>query len=256
MYSSRIFQELCSWSRRASACSGLEWGLGSQSETEAGSRQWRHQILTARPVVGDKGPDPSALQKRISTKTESTEASKVFIRREKRVQYVWIDTWADSEGESLSCALVAVWIIFLGLFSSFPLANQFDLPGSQSMFGVSQDPPLCVHTSLSRDGFYQQGVWVAHPLTEFSSGLQGAFLRMYGQGSLLTSRNMWSEQGPAASLNCPAVLILEWSFSLLGMNFQSLYLGGVGGWGCPSTSYLKSWREKFQVSKRFNIQCY
>ena len=59
-------------------------------------------------MVGDKGPDPSALQKRISTKTESTEASKVFIRREKRVQYVWIDTWADSEGESLSCALVAV----------------------------------------------------------------------------------------------------------------------------------------------------
>ena len=32
---------------------------------------------------------------------------------------------------------------------------------------------------------------------------------MYGQGSLLTSRNMWSEQGPAASLNCPAVLVLE-----------------------------------------------
>ena len=34
---------------------------------------------------------------------------------------------------------------------------------------------------------------------------------MCGQGGLLTSRtrNMWSRQGPASSLNHPAVLVLE-----------------------------------------------
>ena len=29
-----------------------------------------------------------------------------------------------------------------GISSAFPLANHFDLPGSQSIFGVSQDPPM------------------------------------------------------------------------------------------------------------------
>ena len=40
------------------------------------------------------------------------------------------------------------------------------------------------------------------------------FLGMCGQGGPLTSRmrNMWSEQGPTSSLNCPDFLFLEfWS---------------------------------------------
>ena len=43
---------------------------------------------------------------------------------------------------------------------------------------------------------------------------QEAFLHRHGQGYLMTSRtrNMWSGQGPASSLNCPAILTLEfWS---------------------------------------------
>ena len=32
---------------------------------------------------------------------------------------------------------------------------------------------------------------------------------MCGQGGLLTLREMWPEQGPASSLNCPATLVLE-----------------------------------------------
>ena len=39
-------------------------------------------------MVGDKGPGPSALQTRISTKTESSEASEVFIKREKSTVHV------------------------------------------------------------------------------------------------------------------------------------------------------------------------
>ena len=41
-----------------------------------------------------------------------------------------------------------------GIFSRFPLANYFDLRGSESVCGVSQDPPACAHVCLSRDGFH------------------------------------------------------------------------------------------------------
>ena len=68
---------------RGSACNGLEQGLGSQSETEAGSQRWAHQILVTSPVVSDKDPGPSALQKRISAKIKSSEASRIFIQRTK-----------------------------------------------------------------------------------------------------------------------------------------------------------------------------
>ena len=57
-----------------------------------------------RTVVSDKGPGPSALQKRISTKTESSEASKVFIKGEK-VQYA---TGVLRKRENQSCTLMAV----------------------------------------------------------------------------------------------------------------------------------------------------
>ena len=38
--------------------------------------------------------------------------------------------------------------------SGFPLANHFDLPGSESVFGISKDPLKCAHASLSQDGFH------------------------------------------------------------------------------------------------------
>ena len=60
------------WPR--SACRDLEQGLGSQPEIEARSQQWKHQILATRQGVSDKC-GPSALQKRISIKTESSEES-------------------------------------------------------------------------------------------------------------------------------------------------------------------------------------
>ena len=48
--------------------------------------------------------------------------------------------------------------------SMFPLVNHFDLAGSQSIVGISQDPPICVHASLSQNEFYQKGVWVGNIL--------------------------------------------------------------------------------------------
>ena len=85
---------------------------------------WEYQILAARPEVSDKGPGPSTMQKRISTKMESSEASEVFIKR-KRAQYVWLDTEAHSEGESLGCTLTALWITFMEYFFLVSFGQSF-----------------------------------------------------------------------------------------------------------------------------------
>ena len=61
----------------ALACDDLERGLGSQPETGPGQGG-----ESTRPVVSDKGPGPSALQKRISTKMESNE-TKYLLRAKK-----------------------------------------------------------------------------------------------------------------------------------------------------------------------------
>jgi len=139
-------------------------GFGFPARDWAGSPQWKHGILATGPGVIDKGPGPSALQKRISTKTKSSEASKVFIKR-KRVQYVRVGTPGNSEGESLVTPSWQFELLLWGISFRFPLVSQFDLPGSQSIFGVPQDPSKCVDTSLSQDRFHQKGVWVEHPLT-------------------------------------------------------------------------------------------
>jgi len=52
---------------------GME--LGFQNRDWGWVEWWKHQILATRAVVSDKGPGPSVLQQRISTKTESSEAS-------------------------------------------------------------------------------------------------------------------------------------------------------------------------------------
>ena len=43
------------WSQVVSSCRGWKRGWVSPPETEAGSRQWKHQVLAIRSVVSDKG---------------------------------------------------------------------------------------------------------------------------------------------------------------------------------------------------------
>ena len=84
----------------------------------------------------------------------------VFIRRNKSTVYV-----DRHRGELRVSRVVPSWqfeLLSWGISSGFPLANHFDLPGSQSTFDVSQDPPMCLHASLSQDGFYMA---YGHPLT-------------------------------------------------------------------------------------------
>ena len=71
------------------------------------------------------------------------------------MQWVWIETWAER--------LLPSWqfkSLIRGISSGFPLASHFDFSGSQSVFDVSQDPPMCAQASLSQDEFYCKGLWV------------------------------------------------------------------------------------------------
>ena len=87
------------------------------------------------------------MQRRIPTKAESSETSEVFIRK-KRIQYVWIDTQADSE----SCPSGSL-NAFMGHFFQVSFDQSSCLPGSESIFGMSQGSLICACTSFNQDGF-------------------------------------------------------------------------------------------------------
>ena len=40
-----------------------------------------------------------------------------------------------------------------GISSRFPLDNHFDLPASEFIFGLSQEPPMYVYSCFNQDGF-------------------------------------------------------------------------------------------------------
>ena len=165
----------------------LQWlrvGLGFPA------RNWGQVVVVRAPKPSQQtsgqwqGSWPLALKERISTKMKSSEAS---IYWEEKVQYMWTDTWADSEGESLICWVTSLWqceLLLWNISSQFPLSNHSDLPGHSLYLGYLRLIP-CVFIHLSHDGFYCKGLWVEHPLTWLPFGLQGAF-----------STHMWTERSP------------------------------------------------------------
>ena len=137
--------------------------------------------------------------------------SKVFILRKKNTIRVngHIGELRGKERVPESHILESVWITFMGhFFPEFTLASHFDLPGST--FGVSQEPPVWVHTSLSRDDAVCRGLWVARPsaLLILTSKEPSAYV---WSGRSPDSENkkyvVWA--GPSPLSECPAVLILE-----------------------------------------------
>ena len=50
--------------------------------------------------------------------------------------------------------------LMCGISFRFPLANHFDLSGSESRFGISEDPRMYAYTSPRHDGFYQRAIWL------------------------------------------------------------------------------------------------
>ena len=122
-------------------------------------------------------------------------------------------THRQTQGEPLSCRVMALGVVhhdFDGGFFWVSFGQSFCFVWFRCIKLVClRTLPCVLHASLSQDGFYRKGIWVEHPLTLLSFGLQGAFLRMCGRQGLLTwrMRTIWSGQGPATSLNCPAILV-------------------------------------------------
>lgn len=122
-----------------------------------------------------------------------------------------------------------------GISYNFPLANHFDLPHSQSLSGISQDPFVCTHLLAKMDpttkAFGQSIPWHGNPL-----GLQGAFLCTCGAGKSSDFVNekymVWAR--PASSLNHQAALILGVSVNREWIS-NCFTLAGEGG---PSASCL------------------
>ena len=85
-------------------------GLGFPARDQAGLQQGEHQTLAARPVVSNKGPGPSALQKKTSMNMESSEANKVFIKIQREFacnaehtgDMAWIPGWERSPGVGMA----------------------------------------------------------------------------------------------------------------------------------------------------------
>ena len=78
-----IYNSFLYWSQVGSAYSDLKQSLDSQPAIEVGSWQRESWIPAPKSVVSDKAPGPSVLQKIIPIKIESSEKSKVFIRKKK-----------------------------------------------------------------------------------------------------------------------------------------------------------------------------
>ena len=92
---------------------------------------------------------------------------------------------------------------------------------------ISGSSHVCTHVSLSQVGFYCKGIWVEYPLTFLPLWPPRSF-SVIRQVSWLGMRNMWPEQGPAFSFNCPAFLVLEfWSIQ----KESPIYPGGGRRWG-------------------------
>ena len=150
---------------------------------------------------------------------------------------MWIDTWGNIQRESPWVAPswqfeLVLWDISFG----FPLANHYNLPGSQSIFGISQDPSTCAHGSLSQEGSFQRGVLLEHPLTLLPLlPARSLFCAcVIGEVSWLWIEKYVSEQGPASFCNCPAILVLEF-WSVENESPIALLWGQCGG-HLPSAS--------------------
>ena len=149
---------------------------------------------------------------------------------------MWIDTWADSEREShpqgdLNHFYGAFFLGFLWPVISICLVL--------SPYSVPLTIFQCVRMNLCQDGFHQKSLWVN--LASFLFWPPKSFL-------VWKSRFPWLEgweicgllfssgQGPASSLGCTAIDILE--FLSTGNKLKSLSLWVSGGHLPPASKLL------------------
>ena len=141
----------------ALASSSLKQGFGSWPENESRSHQREHCILATRPMVSDKAPGLQLCGKEFPQWQKVVNQVKCLLGGKKST--VCVDRHKGMLREAESCFGGSLKSLIWGTSSWFPLANHFDLPGSESVFGISQDTPMCVHIPLSQDEFYWRGLW-------------------------------------------------------------------------------------------------
>ena len=89
----------------------------------------------------------------------------------------WTHRQTQGERELLSCILMTVELLLLGISSGFPSAKHFALLGSQSIFDISQDSHVVgrsSHTSLPQRHLGRVSLDINPPLTSkepFSAGV-------------------------------------------------------------------------------------
>ena len=107
------------------------------------------------------------------------------------------------------------------------MANHFALPGFESVFSISQDLLVCVHASLSQNGFHQEplGRLDIIPLL-ISKDFSGREDFLDFQCETHVVSYLLSVQGPAMSLDFPAINILE--LLSTGNELKLLTSGGEG----------------------------
>ena len=111
--------------------------------------------------------------------------------------------------------------LYWGISSGFPLANHFDWPDSESVFVISQDPPMwvciCQPTWIPAKSFDITPLLTSNDI----SSQEGVFL-----SSLTTRmRNMWSLLFYLGRAQPPPLIVLLsifWSFCPQGMNSNCL----------------------------------
>ena len=136
-----------------------------------------------------------------------------------------------------------------GIYSGFPWANHLALPGSESIFGLSPEPPMFVCASLSQDEFQQRCLWVGwHHL------LWSGALSLWPSKRLSVScvvgkvfwtfrmRNMWSFISYLGRDQPCLLLLLLRNFCPQGTN------SSCSSWG-PSISCLKFLPERCEPTR-------
>ena len=112
------------WSQMASACSCMKLGLVPWPDIEVEERQWEHQILAARPVVSVRALALWFAEEELSQRRKVVKQVKCLLGGKK--EYVWIDTWVDSESQSH--ALVVVWSLIWSIFFWVSFGQPFLFP--------------------------------------------------------------------------------------------------------------------------------
>ena len=102
---------------------------------------------------------------------------------------MWIDTQAVSGRKS--CARGSLNHIYEAFFQ-VSFGSLFTLPGSDSLFGVSQDPLMSKHASLNQVVFQRRGLWVYwhYPLLTSKEPFCACIVKKISL--TLKMRNRWS----------------------------------------------------------------